>query len=360
MDSMTPALSFRFQYINGRGHEMGLISKTGQFDGQTLQLDREMLPVDHILKVQRRHDRLILHLNPDRPVGCFASHLAFDVTSGAIDAIHSSLNEIASSRRTAGRRHRLEEAGAGESFRSAECPHCRATIDLTGFDETPQIYCDYCDTVYTANGSGPVDEAAFSLCDQTRMYAQSRGFMELFVPMFTGWKPWRCRRVHACNAAFKRTAYKMLLCNLPTLVGVPTALLQLVRVYRGGEAKSVAFRGLSKANYHAISGKTDKAIAGYRDLAERLGPAAGVHYNAGLVAGNAEFFAEASMAFGSALEDCSNYRPAAELLALSLQRLGDQEALAELHARWHEDPVPAASFGLRLTGDLRKVMTGVA
>ena len=265
------------------------------------------------------------------------------MSSGPIDALHSSLNEIASARRADERRRGLDNGGAAAAaFRSVECPHCRSTLDLTGFAETPQIYCDFCDTVYTADGSGPEDEAEFSLCDRSRLYARSRSFTECNVP-------WRRHRVHACNAAFRPVALRMLLCSLPLVVGVPHALHQLGRTLVGGEARSRAFRGLNRANADAMSGRTDRAIAGYRGLAERLGPAAGVRYNEGLAAGKAEFFAEAVLAFEAALEDCANYRPAAELLALSLQQLGDHEGLTELAARWKGEPVPATKSGtLRL------------
>ena len=350
------ALRFRFHYLDDRGNETGLMSKAGHFDGETLWLDRAMLPVQHIVKTQRRHDRLILHLDKEAPAGGFAEHLAFDVTSGPIDALHASLNEIASATRARGRRRRLEADGSGDAFRSTECPHCRATIDLTGFDETPQVYCDYCDTVYAADGSGPAEERDYSLCDQTRLYARSLGFMELFVPWFDGKKPWRARRVHACQAAFKNTAYKMLLFNLPLMVGVPTALLQLVRVYKGAGRSGPAFRGLARANFRALGGRTAQATAGYRRVAERLGTAAGVKYNEGLALGQAEYFAEAAVAFNEALDDCANYRPAAELLGLALQRLGDTDALAELHRRWRVgsangsagDAPRAEAFALRL------------
>lgn len=340
--SYTPALHFRFQDVDDLGREAGMRSRPGHFDGQTLWLDAAMLPIEQIRKTQRRHDRLIVHLEPDSPAGLMVGSLAFSVRAGAIDALHSSLNEIVSARRAAERRRSMRDRGDSTIFCSTECPHCRSTLDLTGFDETPQIYCDFCDTVYVADGSGPDDEVAFSLCDRSRLYARSRVFVESFVP-------WRRRRVHACNAAFAPTALRMLLCSLPLVVGVPIAVHQLGRVMLGGETRSRAFRGLRRANADALSGRTDRAIAGYRTLAETLGPAAGVRYNEGLAAAKAEYFAEAVLAFEAALEDCANYRPAAELLALSLQRLGDHAGLADLAARWHGEPVPATQgFDLRL------------
>lgn len=301
-----------------------------------------MLPVEQICKTQRRHERLIIYLDPTSPAGLFTPAMAICVSSGPIGALHSSLNEIASARRATERRRTLGQGGASDAFRSAECPHCRSTLDLTGFAETPQVYCDFCDTVYTADGKGPEDEAVFSLCDRSRLYARSRGFTRSVVP-------WRRHREHACNAAFRPVALRMLLRSVPLVVGVPHALHQLARTLLGGEARSRAFRGLNRANADALAGRTDRAIAGYRSLAERLGPAAGVRYNEGLAAGKAEFFAEAVLAFEAALEDCANYRPAAELLALSLQQLGDTEGLADLAARWHGEPVPATKAGaLRL------------
>ncbi len=340
--SLTPALHFRFRDVDDLGREAGLRSRPGHFDGQTLWLDAAMLPIEQIRKTQRRHDRLIVHLDPTSYAGLMVDSLAFSVCDGAIDALHSSLNELVSARRVAERREMMKSRRELDSCRSEECPHCRSTLDLTGFEETPQIYCDFCDTVYTADGSGPDDEAEFSLCDRSRLYARSRVFIESFVP-------WRRRRVHACNAAFAPTARRMLLCSLPLLVGVPIALHQLGRVLLGGEARSRGFRGLSRANADALSGRTDRAIAGYRELAQTLGPAAGVRYNEGLAAAKAEYFAEAVLAFEAALEDCANYRPAAELLALSLQRIGDQQGLEDLAARWHGEPVPATqTFKLRL------------
>ncbi len=334
ISNLSPALHFRFHEVDDHGRETGLRSRPGRFDGQTLWLSVAALSVADIRKTQRRHNRLIVHLAPESPMGSFTRTVAFNVNSGPIGALHASLNELVSARRAQTRHRELGDEGTAGSFRSTECPHCRSTLDLTGFAETPQVYCDFCDTVYTADGSGPEDEAEFSLCDRSRLYARSRSFIESFVP-------WDRHRVHVCNAAFRHTAAQMFLCNLPLVIGMPNAAYQLFRTRLGGDARSRAFHGLQRANVQALTGHTDRAISSYRALAERLGPAAGVHYNEGLAAGKAEYFAEAVLAFEASLADCANYRPAAELLALSLQRMGDRDGLENFAARWHGEPVPA-------------------
>lgn len=330
---MDTQLKFKFKFLDDEGNEAGFLSKKGSLDGESLTLDGKAIPLVALLKTLRRFNRLILSLATEEGEAA----VAIVVTKGNIKKLHLTLNEISSERRARAYLEHLESQGKADRFRVEACPHCNSTLTLPGVDPTPQMYCEYCDTVYTIDGSGPSDEKRFALCDETQLYSQPREFTIFYFYFLLFIYGWRYRKVHLCNAAMKPHAWKMLFCNLPFIIGVPVAIAQLIRVYRGGEASSKDFAGLNTANTLAIKGRFDEASQRYLDIAERMPAAAGLRYNLGLVCLRDNRVADAALAFEDALRDCGNYQPAAGGLGHCLKTLGRHEELARLEAQWGND-----------------------
>ncbi len=128
-------------------------------------------------------------------------------------------------------------------------------------------------------------------------------------------------------------AWKMFFGNLPFLLGVPVAIVQLMRAYGGGISGG-PFAGLDKANIKARAGDMPGALKIYREILERVPHSAGVKYNVGLALMKQNDAERASKSLRLALEDCINYVPAYHALAACYEELGETELLKELHAKW--------------------------
>ena len=101
----------------------------------------------------------------------------------------------------------------------------------------------------------------------------------------------------------------MLLGNLFGLLGIPIAVMQLVRAYGDSIGKG-PFRGLDTANRLLQRGRVERALKGYSKIIEIHPVSAGVLYNIalGLIAQNDLSHARQTLNMG--LENCPNYVPA--------------------------------------------------
>ena len=142
-----------------------------------------------------------------------------------------------------------------------------------------------------------------------------------------------------CPACMRREAWKMFFGNLIFLLGVPVAIVQLIRSY-GGSSPGGAYKGLDKANIKARNGDLMGALQIYRSILERVSYSAGLKYNIGLALLQQNDLERAAESFRISLEDCSNYVPAYQLLGPLYEDLGEQEKLEELKRMWEDEETP--------------------
>ena len=107
-------------------------------------------------------------------------------------------------------------------------------------------------------------------------------------------------------------------------LGIPVAIIQLVRAYGGTDVGGL-FPGLDSANLKARKNNIVGAIDGYRDILKQHPTTAGVKYNLGLAFLADQDIPGAAASFEFALKDCSNYQPAAMTLAGCYEELGETE-----------------------------------
>ncbi|MBI5723313.1 MAG: hypothetical protein HZA50_05095 [Planctomycetes bacterium] len=122
----------------------------------------------------------------------------------------------------------------------------------------------------------------------------------------------------------------MLLFNFLFIIGLPSAIYQVIRSHLGGSTFNKDFVGLDKANSKAKSKKYQKAFAIYATIEKRLGHCAGVRYNHALALSHAGQNDEAIAMLNESLKDCSNYLPSATLLQSFLASGNQAEQAAEL------------------------------
>ena len=125
--------------------------------------------------------------------------------------------------------------------------------------------------------------------------------------------------------------------NLIFVLFVPMAVVQLIRAYAGGAARSVTFRGLDAANASQTARRYGGAIKAYEAIEHRLPDHAGVLYNHGRALQRSAQVKEAVDVYRNALAACANFAPAARELLACYGQLGRTTEAAALKALW-EDP----------------------
>lgn len=330
-------LAFKFHWLDDKGNQVGMRRKAGSFDGATLKLDETAIPIGAILDVFVRENKMVL--SAAKADGA-ATALFMPSSAAVAESLKKSI-DIARSHVWAERhRDELVAKNRGQAFRSAACPHCGAVSILTGMPSTPQVYCQFCQTLSTSGGSAePVaGEQHFRLCEQCGMYSKPRKFtifyfyFLLVVYGFWSKSTWRC------PGCMRGEAWKMFFGNLVFVLGAPVAIVQLFRAY-GFTDISGPFKGLDRANLLARKGDFLRALEQYREIQSRAPNCAGLNYNLGLALLTQGEKQQAAEAFAVALADCANYTPAYQLLKGLYAELGEAQKLQALETRWGQ---PAA------------------
>lgn len=331
--SESEAIKFKFQFLDDNGNAQNFLSQKGLLTEESLTLRDDVIPIGAIIKVFQSSNRLVLAVNTEQDK---AIAIPIQIVSGPIKKIHSALSAGASTHHVAARKAHLEEQGRGHEFRTEICPYCQASIDLSGFETTPQVYCPYCDAVATMVGDQPKSENKHQLCDQCGLYSMPQDYTEFYFYFLLVVYGWHYKTVRRCQSCMRKSVWMMFFGNLPFILGFPFAVIQLIRVYFGASNLSSDYAGLASANSLVQAGKYAKAQPLYEKILEKHPCSAGIRFNLGIAALNDVQTEQAAIYFAEALEDCSNYEPAAMALAECYKKLGRKDELKVLQALWSE------------------------
>lgn len=335
------AMEFKFKWVDDEGQETGFFSKKGSFDGQNLHLDDTEIPVAAFGDVDVRSNRLILSTvgEDGQPV-----YIVIAVTQGGAGKLKQAIGLARSAVWAQMHREELEQEGRGHEYREALCPHCGATLDLTGFPATDQVSCDFCHSIGTLPGTSAAGDSPAALkaenehrlCDECGMYSKPRKFTIFYFYFLLVVYGWSQRETWRCPGCMRPEAWKMFFGNLLFVLGVPVALVQLFRAYGGADVGAL-YPGLDSANLKARKGNLQGAIADYQKMLQKRAVAGGVKYNIGLAFLHDNDIDSAARSFEFALGDCANYRPAASALLGCYEQLGETENLESLKKQWGVD-----------------------
>lgn len=311
---------FKFQMLGTDGRVVGLFRSKGEVTENHLVLGKESLDLATITGTGIFNDRVIVHQGklPELPYPI--SH-GFQLKSAKQAQLVKRAIDVRASRFVSVARFReLERASKSSLFRTEMCPHCDATIDLSGMDKTPQVYCHWCDTISTKIGAVK-EEASYRCCASCGLYSQPK----LFTIFYSFGHVHTHRYVVRCNPCMRPDGWKMLFGNLIGILGIPVAITQLVRAYFGGSRFSKTFRELDDGNAAARRGDLARAEAAYAAILGRNQTLAGVLYNLALLhqGKNAQ---KSAIAARAALRACSNYTPAAQVLEGATRVLAESSA----------------------------------
>lgn len=329
-------IKFKYQPINESGQATGWFPKKGELRDETLQLDGESFSIESILHTVLIENVFVFTIPVPGDVDNFRA-VSILIKAGAPGAIKVEVDRIRSKAHIAAAELNWQKNGGIGAFRKEICPNCQASLDLSRFEKTPQLYCDYCDTIYTVPQAAetPKNESAYRLCEHCGMYSKPRPFTEFyFYFLFVVYGVWSQKSMR-CPACMRSTAWKMLGLNFIFVLGIIPAIYQLIRAY-GSDKIAGPFAGLHGANLKATRRNYSAATKTYQAILERVPVAAGVHYNLGLALTQNKEWERASAAFELALADCSNYRYAAGGLIHCYENLDRQQDIEALRACWQE------------------------
>jgi hypothetical protein len=331
-DEIVPAFDFKFHFLNDDGEQASFLAKKGHLSDEELVLDGDSFPIGAIIDTDVRGQFLVLSLATE------GEPTVIVIKTAQADALKSDLGVLRSDVFAAQRQKELTEKGEGQRFRKLLCPNCRATLDLTDMPETPQVHCEFCHTISNVADPHDHDSAAdpedgYRLCDECGMYSLPRKFTIFYFYFLLVVYGWSSRETWRCPGCMRGEAWKMFFGNLIFVLGVPVALIQLFRAY-GGADGGARIRGLDSANLKASNGDVEAAVLAYKEILGEHPVSAGVKYNIALAFLHQERIEEAVKILEFSLADCSNYLPAASLLAGCYEQLGRTEELAALNSRW--------------------------
>jgi tetratricopeptide (TPR) repeat protein len=328
----THVLTFKYHPLDDKGQATGFLSTKGSFDGEFLTLGKEKLPAQAIMKCICVGSRLVVILaGKEEPIS-----VPMLITRGSASVLNQKFNQIASVYQTQAHQELLDKAGKGHTFYAQPCPCCQCMIDLTGWPATPQVHCPFCSHILTLENP-PADEKRYQLCSSCGLYSEPKQFTIAYFYFLFIVYGYSYKRVHMCNACARSEAWKMLGGNLLFIILVPMAIVQLIRAYRGGSARSVTFQGLDRANAFQTARQYDRATAEYEKIEQRLPNHAGVLFNHGLALQRSTRAKDAVVVYERALAACANFPPAARALIACYHQLGRKDDAERLNALWTDE-----------------------
>ena len=326
------SILFKYQIINEAGQPTSWLSKKGKFDGVQIHIDGESFPATAIYHTTLVNKVFVFVLGGSDGGARVVSML---VHSGNVKQLKTEIDKIRSAAQVTLAEQVWRSQGQAGAFRKEVCPNCSATLDLSNFDATPQLFCDYCDTVYTVpkQPETPINESEYRLCEHCGMYSRPRKFTEFyFYFLFVAYGFWTKESMR-CPACMRGTAWKMFAINFLFVLGTIPSIYQLIRAYASDKVGGV-LSGLHTANLKATKRNYSAATKIYQSILERVPVAAGIHYNLGLALVQNQEWERASAAFELSLDDCSNYRYAAGGLMHCYETLGRKEELSSMQKLW--------------------------
>lgn len=339
----TEPFRFKFHWLDENGNQKGMFRKKGLFDNDTLTLEDVELPAAVIYQTQVFENRMAMTVPSDD--GQFGTVMIMPSSKSVTDRLRKRIDISRSRAWAQHHKEQLEEAGRGAAYRDEVCPDCTATVVVSDMDKTPQVYCHFCDSLSTIDQNPPQGESKLGLCEECGMYSQPQRFTIFYFYFLIVFYGFSSRKALKCRACMRSDAWKMFFGNLIFILGVPSAVYQLIRSYSGGSIVEGGYAGLNAANIAARKQNWAKATDGYRKVLDNIGVSAGVKYNLGLALRSAGDDENAARSFEVALSDCSNYAPAYAHLVELYPKLGETDRLAALKEQWEDADQESAESG---------------
>ena len=313
----TKNLEFKFRYVQN-GQAVGLSAGKATASDRSINLNGEEISFGNILDTSNRDNRLVLLLPPSTPLGPKSQkrlqenrYLIIDVSKVPALDLKKHIDLFSSSILAEKRRQKLASEGKENLFRAVICPHCKATVDLTDFENSSYTFCRFCGSIFNTSQQVFSNGDVYQVCDECNMYDRVRGysvFTFYFLLVVYGWS---LKRRFVCDTCATKLAQRTLLTNLIFLLGVPSAIYMWIKAQSGRDPK---FQELAKANKLARKGKNQEADEIYDRLFAQFPDHPGLLMNKGLGHLHGKD-GNGGMGFlGRSLRACANYLPSLQLV----------------------------------------------
>ncbi len=329
-------MKFKFKSFAASKSRRGRTQK-GELTEQGLQMGDEFVPAEQIVLATYQaiaHDSIpartmMIHVLSEESGKPLAMPLQISGNPGPARRLAERICVVSSAARAAARRAGMAEQGREGAFRSAICPSCGVTIDLTEAARSQEVWCPYCDMAFDpADGA---DNKQLHVCPRCGLYSELREYTWLFVLILVVAYYVSSQRRLECLRCMRRSAWQMVGANFLFVFGLPFALVQLFRAYLSGGS---TVRELDGANHLAGKGHDEEAGRRYEDLAGILIPSAPVRYNHAISICRADRLEQAIVKLKEALAVCSNFKPAHVLLCRCYETTGRTQELAAQTEQW--------------------------
>ena len=310
-------LEFKFRYVQN-GQAVGLGAGKATASDHAINLNGEEISYENILDTSNRDNRLILLLAPSTPLGPKTQkrlqenrYIVIDVSKVPAIELKKHIDLLSSSIHTERRRQKLASEGKENLFRAATCPHCKATVDLTDFENSSYTFCRFCGSIFNNSHQIVSNGDVYQICDECNMYDRVRGysvFTFYFLVIFYGYS---LKRRFVCDTCATKLAQRTLLINLLFLLGVPSAIYMWIKAQTGREPH---FQELAKANKLARKGNYQEADEIYDRLFAQFPDHPGLLMNKGLGHLHGKDGSGGTGFLGRSVRSCANYLPSIQII----------------------------------------------
>ena len=310
-------LSFKFNYVKN-GHAQGFWAKQGKATEEAILLEDERLIYEDLADSTTRDNRLILAMSSQ---ACLSKKMAKNLSDNSILVldIHGIetltlerwRDRISSKKMVELKRKELIAKGEESLFHSATCPHCGATIDLSGLNRSSYIYCRYCETVFKEIKGIVTKGEDYHPCDECQMFDRVQGYTEFYFYFLLVVYGYYSKRRFLCVTCADKLFWKMLLINFIFVIGIIPSIMVKIQSLRG---RDPALKNLGKANAFAKQGNYQKASIYYKQCYKTYPDHPGLLMNEGighLLGGDDK---GAVFIFQRSLQSCANYYPTIQLV----------------------------------------------
>ena len=316
MKKQNSELIFKFSYVKN-GYKQGFFAKKGKATEAAILLGDEKLMYEHITDSVTRDNRLVLALSSNASLGqnmaknLVENNLILEVLQINSLTLERWIDRISSKKIVDKKRRKLISMGKENLFYAVTCPHCGATIDLSGLNRSSHIYCRFCETIFKEKLGIITQGEKYHPCDECQMFDRVQGYTEFYFYFLLVVYGFYSKRRFLCDTCVDKVFWKMLILNFIFIIGIiPTIWLKIKSL----SGRDPNLKQLGKANSLAKKGNYQQASQYYKQCYLKYPQHPGLLMNEGIGHLLGQDNQGAVTIFERSLLSCKNYLPVLNIL----------------------------------------------
>ncbi len=317
MKTSNSELIFKFKYVKN-GYAQGFFAKKGKATETEILLGDERLIYQDITDSSTRDNRLVLAISSSASLSqnilknlVDNSILVLEIYQTNTLILERWIDRISSKQIVEQKQQELIKNGQGNLFYSVTCPHCEATIDLSGLNRSSYIYCRFCETVFKEMSGIVTQGEHYHFCDECNMFDRVQGYTEFYFYFLLIIYGYYSKRRFLCVTCADKLFWKMIVINFIFILGIIPSIWLKIKSMLGHDS---ALKNLGKANFLAKKGNYQKASMYYKQCHQKYPEHPGLLMNEGIGHLLGQDNSGALSIFHRSLKSCSNYYPVIQLL----------------------------------------------